>query len=166
MVYMNYPYPTHEKCVFPGMPCTNMYILDLTTQNTHVKWDCGREEIMSYVGGSRYESETPVQTAERKIAEAKAVLALAHEELQKAKRNTRFGIEPSNGSILKFEQKKFGAYGGLKTYYYGAIRANDLWYITGSDRNQHSAMTWKELQSFIGDGKVWTPRNYDLMPSA
>jgi hypothetical protein len=132
---------------------------------TLIKYECGKEKVVSYVNSSRYESETAVQTAERKIAEAKAVLAKAHEDLQKAKRNTRFGIQPSNGSILKFE-KKFGAYGGPKTYYYGAIRANDLWYITGSDRYQHSPMTWKGLQEFIGDGKVWVPRNYDLMPSA
>jgi hypothetical protein len=107
-----------------------------------------------------------VQTAERKIAEAKAVLAKAHEDLQKAKRNTRFGVEPSNGSILKFE-KRYNNFGSLSSpYYFAAIRIGGQWYITSDANPNQRRMSWEELKSYIGDGKVWIPRNYDLMPSA
>jgi multidrug efflux pump subunit AcrA (membrane-fusion protein) len=133
---------------------------------TLIKYECGKEKVVSYVNSSRYESETAVQTAERKIAEAKAVLAKAHEDLQKAKRNTRFGVEPSNGSILKFE-KRYNNFGSLSSpYYFAAIRIGGQWYITSDANPTQRQMSWEELKSYIGDGKVWIPRNYDLMPSA
>ena len=144
---------------------TEEFILsDFTTRTYHPFFDDNRDDIVSYVNSSRYESETPIQEAERKIQEAKAALAQAHENLQKAKRSTRFGVEPSGGSILKFEKR----YNGLasQVYYFAAIRYGNKWYLTASGTYPKSPMTWEELTEFIGDGKCWKPRNMELLPSA
>jgi hypothetical protein len=104
-----------------------------------------------------YETETRLQAAQRKLKEAQ-------EELTKVKRETRFGVEPSGGSILKFEKR----YNGLasQVYYFAAIRYGNRWYLTASGTYPKSPMTWEELTEFIGDGKCWKPRNMELLPSA
>ncbi len=134
---------------------------DFTTRMYYPRIERTTEATVTY--SNKY--ETPIQEAERKIQEAKSALVQAHEELQKAKRKTRFGVEPSNGSILKFE-KKYNR-NDSKSYYFAAIRVGGLWYLTSSSAYiTSSPMSWAQLKTFIGDSKVWVPRNYDQMPSA
>lgn len=148
----------HDGCLTPSRICGGEYLYELG-QPTVARYFCGKEEIVSYVNSSKYETETPLEAAERLLKEAQ-------ENLLKVRQNARFGTEPSGGSILKFE-KWYTRSGGIREKYtYAALRVGQLWYLTGSDRSMHASMTWNELKKFIGDGKSWAPRNYELLPSA
>lgn len=144
----------HDECLSPSQLCGGEYVYELG-QPTVARYFCGKEEIVSYVNSSKYETETPLEAAERLLKEAQ-------ENLRKVKQNSRFGIQPSGGSILKFEKKYSGG-----NYYFAALRFGQRWYLTSTSDYPHSSpMTWDELKTFIGNGKCWSPRNYELLPSA
>lgn len=155
---------SHEGCKTPYKPCGVKGVafkIQLHECGVGIKM----EDELSYVNSSRYESETPLQEAQRKLEELKEQTAATHRQIERLKRQARFGVEPSGGSIIKFE-KKYARVGGWDTYTYAALRVGQLWYLTGSGRGVNNPMSWTELKDFIGDGKMWTPRNYEQAPSA
>lgn len=66
----------------------------------------------------------------------------------------RFGKEPANGSVFKIE-RRFEQFG--KGYTYAVVRANGLWYITGTRGDAVKAMSWEELKRWAGKySRVWS----------
>lgn len=154
---------SHPGCRTPNVPCESKTAFQISV------YDCGlvynnKDETMSYVESSMYESETPLEEAERLLAQAKASAAVMQRKIEKLKREARFGEEPQNGSIIRFE-KRYNPSDYVK-YTFAALRVNGLWYLTGSGHTQHTPMKWDDLKTFIGNGKMWTPRNYVQAPDA
>lgn len=143
---------THKGCLTPEKACEGKTAFHITV------YDCGlvyndKEDEVSYVNSSRYETETAVQTAERVLREAEKALAEAKANEKQAKQRMRFGLQPSNGAVIKF-QKQYD-HGG-KLYDFVALRTNGAWYLTQSNGFTKSPMLWQELKDFIGDGAAWT----------
>ncbi len=154
---------THTNCKTPYKSCDyNGVAFGIQL------FKCGigeKVDDVSYVDSSRYESETPLQEAERKLTEYREMMLATERRVARLKKEARFGVQPTNGSMLKIE-KRFGDFPSRKAYLYGAIRIGDLWYMTCSEGYQRSPLTWEQLKDFIGDGKFWTPRNYEQAPAA
>lgn len=65
----------------------------------------------------------------------------------------RMGKEPANGTVFKIE-RRFEQFG--KGYTYAAVRADGMWYITGTRGEALSSMTWERLKTWIGKySRVW-----------
>lgn len=132
-------------------------------------YNCGqvynwKDGSVSYVNSSRYESETSLQEAERRLKEYKEMVQAAQNRVTRLKKEARFGEQPSTGSIIKFE-KRYNGVGCSKAYYYAALRVGNLWYLTSSG-GVNTPKSWEELKQFIGDSKMWTPKNYVQAPDA
>lgn len=156
---------SHKNCKSPYMPCSAQIQMNPGFSSTHTRWACGLEEVVSYVGSSRYESETPLQEAERKLKEAQDQVEAGKRVVERLKKEARFGTQPSGGSIIKFE-KTYGTVRGLKRYTYAALRVGDWWYTTGTEDSHPEKFTWEQLKDYIGNGKMWIPRNYEQAPDA
>ena len=76
----------------------------------------------------------------------------------------RFGGEPAEGTVLKFEHT-FATPGqdGKTTYDYVAVRKFNAWYATGR-KFAGKAVGWSELLEFIGDGRAWICREFEEVP--
>lgn len=92
------------------------------------------------------------KTPEEMIAELKASITDAEKAIKDLQKKVRFGVQPSGGSIIKFE-KVFDR-GGNK-YTYAAIREGVFWYLSGGSYPSKRNYTWEDLKAFIGDGKAW-----------
>lgn len=156
--------PSHAGCFTPWQLCGAEYTVQMGSP-TLVKYYCGKEKVMSYVDSSRYESETPLQEAERKLHEYKEMVDATRRRIEKLKKETRFGEQPSNGSMVKIEKWYNGFRGGSR-YYYGAIRIDSKWYMTCSNGYQKTPMSWDELKTFIGDSKFWVAGSFKEAPAA
>jgi hypothetical protein len=65
----------------------------------------------------------------------------------------RMGKEPANGTVYKIE-RRFEQFG--KGYTYAAVRADGMWYITGTRGEALSSMTWERLKTWVGKhSRVW-----------
>jgi hypothetical protein len=65
----------------------------------------------------------------------------------------RMGKEPANGTVFKIE-RRFEQFG--KGYTYAAVRADGMWYITGTRGEALSSMTWERLKTWVGKySRVW-----------
>jgi len=142
---------SHKGCVTPEKPCEGKTAFHITV------FDCGvvyndKEDEVSYVNSSMYETETKVQAAERRVREAEKALADAKDHEKRANQLMRFGMVPRNGTIIKF-QKLYDP--GSMNYEYVAIQHNRQWYLTQSNGFTKSPMSWQELKDFIGDGAAW-----------
>ena len=154
---------SHKGCRTPQKPCESKTAFHISV------YDCGvvynhKEDKVSYVESSMFESETPLEEAERLLALHKAAVAVSQRKIEKLKREARFGVEPQNGSIIKFE-KRYNPSDYVK-YTFAAIRVSGMWFLTGSGYTQHAPMNWDDLKTFIGNGKMWTPKNYVQAPDA
>lgn len=66
----------------------------------------------------------------------------------------KWGREPSNGAVFKIE-KKFSSTATSK-YTYVALKANGMWYLTGTGFDATKAYNWEGLQKFAGQwARVW-----------
>jgi|SRR5687768_1962715 len=65
----------------------------------------------------------------------------------------KWGKEPANGGMFKIE--KTYTQGGQK-YVYLAVKANGLWYLTGTNSEGQKSYTWDGLKNFAGKyARVW-----------
>ena len=65
----------------------------------------------------------------------------------------KWGKEPANGTVFKIE-KRFSSLGDK--YVYAAIKADGLWYLTGTRGETTSSRTWEQLKTFAGKySRVW-----------
>lgn len=65
----------------------------------------------------------------------------------------KWGKEPANGGMFKVE--KTYTQGGQK-YVYLAVKANGLWYLTGTNSEGQKSYTWDGLKAFAGKyARVW-----------
>jgi predicted aminopeptidase len=65
----------------------------------------------------------------------------------------KWGKEPANGGMFKVE--KTYTQGGQK-YVYLAVKANGLWYLTGTNAEGQKSYTWDGLKAFAGKyARVW-----------
>ena len=76
----------------------------------------------------------------------------------------RFGGEPDEGSVIKFEHD-FDEPGrtGETVYTYVAVRKFGKWYVTGRPFAGR-AVKWAELLEFIGEGRAWICREFEEVP--
>lgn len=76
----------------------------------------------------------------------------------------RFGGEPRDGTVIKFEHE-FDTAGrdGTNIYDYVAIRKVGKWYVTGRPLGGR-AVKWAELLEFIGDGRAWVVEGWREVP--
>lgn len=142
---------SHKGCVTPQKPCEGKTAFHITV------YDCGvvyndKEDEVSYVNSSMYETETKVEAAERRVREAEKALAQARYDEKKAQQDLRFRFEPGDGTVLKFK-KQYDSSG--KLYEFVALRISRSWYLTQSNGFTKSPMSWQELKDFIGDGSAW-----------
>ena len=102
-----------------------------------------------------------VETINQRILDQYAVISAAERKIKTLEglKRERFVVEPSGGSILKFE-KRFGS--ATTPYLYAAMRVGAKWYVTGA--TGASSYTWEALKSFIGDSRVWVARNLEEIP--
>lgn len=143
---------THADCLTPWQPCDAEYVYAQGSP-TLIKYYCGKVKVMSYVNSSRYETETPVQQAQRLLRDAQEALAKAEADEAKKAKNTRFGtVAPPSGSVIKF-RKTYDP--GGKQYQFAALNYQGSWFLTQSNGFTNSPMTWDELTDFIGDGRAW-----------
>jgi len=150
---------SHKGCVTPEIPCEGKTAFHITV------FDCGvvyndKEDEVSYVNSSRFETETAVQAAERRVREAEKALADARDNEKRANQLMRFGLEPRNGAVIKF-QKQYDRSGVV--YDFVALRTNGSWYLTQSNGFTKSPMSWLELKDFIGDGNAWNMTSYKAL---
>lgn len=76
----------------------------------------------------------------------------------------RFGGEPGEGTVIKFEHTfRNGFEGDDKVYDYAAVRKFGKWYVTGRPFAGH-AVSWSKLLDFIGDGRAWICREFEEVP--
>jgi hypothetical protein len=76
----------------------------------------------------------------------------------------RFGGEPADGTVIKFEHE-FDTMGrsGETVYTYVAIRAGNRWYVSGRPLTGR-AVKWSELLEFIGNGRAWIAETWREAP--
>lgn len=77
----------------------------------------------------------------------------------------RFGGEPGDGSVIKFEHE-FDAVGraGETVYTYAAIRKGSRWYVSGRPLDSRGGVKWSELLEFIGEGRAWIAETWREAP--
>lgn len=77
----------------------------------------------------------------------------------------RFGGEPGEGSVIKFEHSfdDFGRTEDPKVYDYVAVRKFGKWYVSGRPFVGR-AVKWAELLEFIGDARAWVCREFKEVP--
>jgi hypothetical protein len=77
----------------------------------------------------------------------------------------RFGGEPGEGSVIKFEHSfdDFGRTEDPKVYDYVAVRKFGKWYVSGRPFVGR-AVKWAELLEFIGDARAWVCREFEEVP--
>lgn len=77
----------------------------------------------------------------------------------------RFGGEPGDGAVIKFEHTfdAPGRDGETKTYDYVAVRKFGKWYVSGRPFAGR-AVKWSELLEFIGDGRAWIAEVWRYVP--
>lgn len=126
-------------------------LMDMTTRICHPEDSV--EVDMSYVNSSMYESETPLEEAERKLREYQDMSMIMQTKVDSLRRQEKFGIQPEAGSVIQFE-KQYGHPGSVK-YHFAAIRFDNMWYLTTSGVYHAGPMSWEKLTEFIGDGKWW-----------
>ena len=148
---------SHKGCVTPEKPCEGKTAFHITV------YDCGvvyndKEDEVSYVNPPR--TETAVQAAERRVREAEKALADAKDHEKRAYQTMRFGWQPENGAVIKF-QKQYDPSGVL--YDFVALRTKGSWYLTQSNGFTKSPMSWQDLQDFIGDGNAWRMSAYKAL---
>lgn len=108
------------------------------------------------------EEDIVAKTPEEQIAELKSAIEQANNAIVQLKKKIRFGVEPSGGSIIKFEKRYNGS---LSTKYtYAALREGQTWYLTGTGSSGTKSYTWDELKKFIGDGKAWNMTVKEQIP--
>lgn len=67
----------------------------------------------------------------------------------------KWGKEPSNGAMFKIE-KKFSSLGTAPKYSYAALKANGMWYLTGTGNDGTKSYSWEALKKFAGQySRVW-----------
>lgn len=108
---------------------------------------------MSYVNSSWYESETPLEEAERKLREFQEMSNIQANKVARLRREEKFGFQPDAGSVIQFE-KQYDGPNSVK-YHFAAIRFGNAWYLTTSGVYHAGPMSWEKLTEFIGDGKWW-----------
>lgn len=103
------------------------------------------------------------ETINKRILDQYSVITTAECKIREleALRGERFSVEPSGGSILKFE-KRFDLSG--TPYLYAAMRVGAKWYVTGP--TGPSSYTWSQLKEFVGDSKAWIARNLEEIPKS
>lgn len=76
----------------------------------------------------------------------------------------RFGGEPADGTVIKFEHE-FDEAGrtGQTVYTYVAIRKGGLWYLSGKPFGA-AGTKWSTLLEFIGEGRAWVAEAWREAP--
>lgn len=110
--------------------------------NKDLSWSVEKKEWVSVV-----------KSPEDQIAELKSSIAEAEKVIKDLQKKVRFGIEPSGGSIIKFE-KQYGGKASQK-YTYAALRYGNDWFLSGTGAAAARSYSWEDLKKFIGDGKSW-----------
>lgn len=77
----------------------------------------------------------------------------------------RFGGEPGEGSVIKFEHTfdNGGLVNDQKVYDYVAVRKFNKWYVSGRPF-AGQAISWAKLLEFIGDGRAWVCSEFTEVP--
>ncbi len=77
----------------------------------------------------------------------------------------RFGGEPGDGSVIKFEHTFDLVRDGedSKVYDYVAVRKFGKWYVSGRPFSGQ-AVAWARLLEFIGDGRAWICSEFTEVP--
>lgn len=118
-------------------------------QNAHtierLKQVCDSFDIVWKDEGDMVTKNDEINALRSKIAELNAKV----EKLEYG----RMGKEPANGTVLKIE-KRFSENG--PKYVYAAVRANGLWFLTGTVGAGTKEYTWETLKEFVGKySRVW-----------
>lgn len=121
-----------------------MYVEQAKTIND-LKDVCKSHEIVW-----KDEGDMPTKTEElRKLKDQVAKINAQIEKLELG----RWEREPANGSVFKIE-RRYSEDG--KGYYFAAVRADGLWYLTGTRADSNRSYTWDELQAWAGKySRVW-----------
>ncbi len=99
-----------------------------------------------------WKDEGDMVTKTDEINALKSQIADLTKKLEKVEHG-RMGKEPANGTVFKIE-KRFSS-GGPK-YSYAAIRADGMWYLTGTTGAGIRDYTWEGLKKFVGEySRVW-----------
>lgn len=99
-----------------------------------------------------WKDEGDMVTKNDEINALKSQIAELTKKLEKVEHG-RLGKEPANGTVFKIE-KRFSS-NGLK-YSYAAIRADGMWYLTGTTGAGIRAYNWEQLKVFVGEySRVW-----------
>lgn len=99
-----------------------------------------------------WKNEGDMVTNAVELANLKRQLATLQAKIDKVEYG-RFGKEPANGSVFKIE-RRFEQFG--KGYTYAVVRADGLWYITGTRSDATQAKTWEQLKTWAGKySRVW-----------
>lgn len=99
-----------------------------------------------------WKDEGDMVTKNVELANLKAEAAKLQARIEKLEYG-RFGKEPANGSVFKIE-RRFEQYG--KGYTYAAIRADGMWYLTGTRGDALHEKTWEQLKTWAGKySRVW-----------
>lgn len=102
--------------------------------------------------GIVYNEEGEMVTKNEQIAELKAQIAQLNKKLELVEYG-RWGKEPANGAVFKID-KRFDA--NRTGYIYAAVKAQGVWYLTGTGFAGSRTYTWKELQEWAGKySRVW-----------
>lgn len=110
----------------------------------------------SYGLKKRWEKETKPMAMSKEdelnlLKEQQKSLAKRIEKLEYGK----WGKEPSNGAMFKIE-KKFSSLGTAPKYSYAALKANGVWYLTGTGNDGTKSYSWEALKKFAGQySRVW-----------
>lgn len=102
--------------------------------------------------GIVWKEEGDMVTKNDEINALRSQVAQLTKKLEKLEHG-RMGKEPANGTVFKIEKRydKFG-----KGYFFAAIRAENLWYLTGAGVDGSKSYTWEALKKFIGPySRVW-----------
>lgn len=99
-----------------------------------------------------WKDEGDMVTKNDEINALKSQIADLTKKLEKVEHG-RMGKEPANGTVFKIE-KRFSSSG--PKYSYAAIRADGMWYLTGTSGAGIRSYTWEGLKKFVGDySRVW-----------
>lgn len=99
-----------------------------------------------------WKDEGDMVTKNDEINALKSKIAELNAKVEKLEHG-RLGKEPANGTVLKVE-KRFSENG--PKYVYAAVRANGMWYLTGTVGAGIREYTWETLKEFVGKySRVW-----------